>query len=414
VNIAWKDLIVVFRDRGALALLLLAPFALTLAMSAAFGRDGNPGISDIPLLVVNYDSGEFGDLLIEILHSERLSELISPTVTNDEASARLAVDQDKAAAVIIIPANLSQRIMPGGPTADPEPVAGTQPVAVELYLNPTRPISAGVIQAIVIEFLQQVNAGAAGGQVAVSQLVMNGLISPAQAPEIGRAIGETAGRRSTEARLITVSQQANQSGGEANGFDWMGYMAPSMAILFLMFAVMDGGRSILVERDHGTLPRMLTAPVTAAQVLVGKLFGTYLIGLAQMAILIVGSALIFNVRWGSPAGVLLTILSVVAAAAGWGALIAAFARSSGQANAVGTALALVFAIGAGNFIARPALPGWLQTISFVSPNAWGLEAFATLTAGGGVSDLLPYLAGMWLMAAVLFTAAALAFRRQYQ
>jgi ABC-2 type transport system permease protein len=411
VNIAWKDLIVVFRDRGALALLLLAPFALTLAMSAAFGRDGNPGLSDIPLLVVNYDSGEFGDLLIEILNSERLSELISPTVTSDEAAARTAVDQDKAAAVIIIPANLSQRIMPGGPTAG---APATQPAAIELYLNPTRPISAGVIQAIVTEFLHQVNAGAAGGQVAVSQLVMNGLISPEQAPEIGRAIGEAAGRRSTEARLITISRQVDQSGGEANGFDWMGYMAPSMAILFLMFAVMDGGRSILVERDHGTLPRMLTAPVTAAQVLVGKLFGTYLIGLAQMAILIVGSALIFNVRWGSPAGVLLTILSVVAAAAGWGALIAAFARSSGQANAVGTALALVFAIGAGNFIARPALPGWLQTISFISPNAWGLEAFAALTAGGGVSDLLPYLAGMWLMAAVLFTAAAVAFRRQYQ
>jgi ABC-2 type transport system permease protein len=176
---------------------------------------------------------------------------------------------------------------------------------------------------------------------------------------------------------------------------------------------MDGGRSILIERDNGTLPRMLTAPVNAAQVLVGKLFGTYLIGLAQMTILIVASVIIFNVRWGSAAGVVLTIISVVAAAVGWGALIAAFARSSGQANAVGTALSLVFAIGAGNFIARPALPEWLQTVSFISPNAWGLEAFAILNDGGGVNDLLTYLAGMWIMAVVLFSVAAVAFRRQY-
>jgi ABC-2 type transport system permease protein len=407
VNIAWKDLIVISRDSGALALMLLAPFALTLAMSAAFGRDGNPGISDIPVLVVNNDQGEFGDLLVEILQSERLAELISPTIVTDEAAARTAVDRDEAAAVIIIHADLSERIAPTRPLAE------TDPQAIELYLNPARPISAGVVQTIIGQFISQVNAGAVSGQVAVTQLVMNGLISRDQIAEIGQAVGETAGRRSIEARLIIVVGQFE--GEEAsNGFDWMGYMAPSMAILFLMFAVMDGGRSILVERDNGTLSRMLTAPVNAAQVLVGKLFGAYLIGLSQMAILIVGSALIFNVRWGSAAGVALTIVSVVAAAVGWGALIAAFARSPGQANAVGTALALVFAIGAGNFIARPALPGWLQTVSFISPNAWGLEAFAVLTGGGGVNDLLPYLAGMWMMAIVLFAVAGVAFRRQYK
>ena len=31
-------------------------------------------------------------------------------------------------------------------------------------------------------------------------------------------------------------------------------MAPSMAIMFLMFTVTNGGRSILAERDWGTLP----------------------------------------------------------------------------------------------------------------------------------------------------------------
>jgi ABC-2 type transport system permease protein len=407
LNIAWKDLIVTFRDWGGLALMLLAPLGLTLAMSAAFGRDGNPGISDIPVLVVNYDEGEFGDLFVEILQSEGLRELISPTVVTDETAARAAVDRDEAAAVIIIQSHLSERIVPARPLAE------TDPEAIELYLNPTRPISSGVVQAIAGQFIAQVNAGAVGGQVAVTQLVINGLITRDQAAEVGQGVGETAARRSTETRLITVARQFEGEETSGGGFDWMGYMAPSMAILFLMFAVMDGGRSILTERDNGTLPRMLTAPVNAAQVLVGKLFGTYLIGFAQMSILIVASVLIFNVRWGSAAGVVLTIVSVVAAAAGWGALIAAFARSAGQANAVGTALSLVFAIGAGNFIARPALPEWLQTVSFISPNAWGLEAFAILNSGGGVNALLPYLAGMWVMALVLFSVAAVAFRRQY-
>ena len=404
LNIAWKDLIVLFRDPGALALLLLAPFALTLAMSAAFGRDGNPGISDIPVLIVNHDTGQFGELLVEVMASEELAELISPTVVTDETAARAGVDRDEVAAVVIIHAGLSQSIIPD----QAEPDRGV----VELYLNPTRPISGGVVQAIVSQFLQQINTGAAGGQVAVGQLMQNQLITPAEAQTLGPVIGEAAGRQSVEGQLISVSRQFQTENDTANGFDWMGYMAPSMAILFLMFTVVEGGRSILTERDNGTLPRMLTAPLSAAQVLGGKLLGTYLNGLAQVGILIGASVLIFNIRWESALGVVLTIVSVVAAATGWGACIAAFARSSGQANVVGTTLALVFAIGAGNFFARPNLPDWLQLVSFISPNAWGLEAFTSLTAGGGVSDLLPYLAGMWIMAAILFGLATLAFRRQ--
>ncbi len=404
LNIAWKDLIVLFRDPGALALLLLAPFALTLAMSAAFGRDGNPGISDIPVLIVNHDTGKFGELLVEVMASEELAELITTTVAANETAARASVDRDEVAAVVIIHAGLSQSIIPD----QAEPDRGV----VELYLNPTRPISGGVVQAIVSQFLQQINTGAAGGQVAVGQLMQNQLITPAEAQTLGPVIGEAAGRQSVEGQLISVSRQFQTENDTANGFDWMGYMAPSMAILFLMFTVVEGGRSILTERDNGTLPRMLTAPLSAAQVLGGKLLGTYLNGLAQVGILIGASVLIFNIRWESALGVVLTIVSVVAAATGWGACIAAFARSSGQANVVGTTLALVFAIGAGNFFARPNLPDWLQLVSFISPNAWGLEAFTSLTAGAGVSDLLPYLAGMWIMAAILFGLATLAFRRQ--
>lgn len=407
LNIAWKDLVVLFRDPGALALLLLAPFVLTLAMSAAFGRDGSPGISDIPVLIVNHDTGQFGEILVEVMQSEELAELVSPTVVTDETAARASVDRDEVAAVVIIQAGLSESIIPTQLTSEPAPGV------VELYLNPTRPISGGVVQAIVSQFLQQINAGAAGGQVAISQLMMNQLITPAEAQTLGPVIGEAAGRQSVEGQLISVSRQLQTENDAANGFDWMGYMAPSMAILFLMFTVVEGGRSILTERDNGTLPRMLAAPLSAAQVLGGKLLGTYLNGLAQVGILIGGSVLIFNIRWESALGVVLTIVSVVAAATGWGALIAAFARSSGQASAVGTALALIFAIGAGNFIARPNLPDWLQLVSFVSPNAWGLEAFTSLTAGGGVSAVLPYLAGMWLMAVILFGLATLAFRRQY-
>jgi ABC-2 type transport system permease protein len=190
-------------------------------------------------------------------------------------------------------------------------------------------------------------------------------------------------------------------------------MAPSMAILFLMFTVTNGGRSLLAERDWGTLSRLLSTPTTAAQVLAGKIGGIFLVGLAQMAILILASTVLFDLRWGAVLAVAALTLALVIAATSWGALLAAYSRTAGQAATVGTALTLTFGGLAGNFVPRTALPAWLQTAGFITPNAWGLEGFTRLSAGGGLSDVALPVVALLAMAAVLFGASMLAFRRQY-
>jgi ABC-2 type transport system permease protein len=95
-------------------------------------------------------------------------------------------------------------------------------------------------------------------------------------------------------------------------------------------------------------------------------------------------------------------------------LLAAYARTASQANAVGTMLTLAFAALAGNFLPRHFLPGWLRTLSYISPNAWGLEAFGTLAAGGGLADLALPIVALLAMAVVLFGVSLPAFRRQYK
>lgn len=83
----------------------------------------------------------------------------------------------------------------------------------------------------------------------------------------------------------------------------MSYLAPAFAVLFLMYTVTQGGRSILAEREEGTLAPLLRAPVTAPQVLSGKITGIFLSGLAQMGILMLASSLLFDLHWGAPLAV---------------------------------------------------------------------------------------------------------------
>jgi ABC-2 type transport system permease protein len=52
------------------------------------------------------------------------------------------------------------------------------------------------------------------------------------------------------------------------------------------------------------------------------------------------------------------------------------------------------------------LPGWVQTISKVSPNAWGTEGFLRLSRGGSINSVLTPVIALLIMGAVLFAAAA--------
>ena len=158
----------------------------------------------------------------------------------------------------------------------------------------------------------------------------------------------------------------------------------------------------MAEKEGGTLPRMLTSPSSSSQVLGGKVFGIYLNGVAQLAVLFIASV------------VIPTILFVVAAATGWGMLIAAFSKTPAQASILGTAITLIFAIGSGSLFPRQNLPEALQYLSLISPNAWGIEAFNSIRLGATATELLPLWGGMLAMFVILFTISVFIFRRQYQ
>jgi ABC-2 type transport system permease protein len=419
LNIALKDLQIMFRDPSALVWMLAIPIALTLAMAFAFGRltggGSAAGLSDIPVIIVDLDGGQMSQPIVQTFQSKELGNLITVTLSTDEAVARNAVEADKFAAAIIIPAGFTEKIVPQGlQQGDFSALTQREQGVVEVYASPQRPISASIVRSIVNAVLNRMTAAGAAAQTAIMQLLINGYVSPQDLQKIGNEIGMRAGEHASQDTLLKLSVQSIGSSGNSGGFDWMAYMAPSMAVLFLMFTVSLGGRSILAERQWGTLQRLLISPSSTAQVLGGKVSGIFLTGLAQMAILIVFSALAFGVRWGAPVALIVLVVATVFAATGWGAFIAAYAKSPGQAMSIGSMLALLFAGLAGNFVPRQNYPEWLQKLSLVTPNAWALEGLKALGLGGGLAEVLLPVIALMIMGGVLFTIATVLFRRQYR
>lgn len=406
--IGLKDVRLSFRDPLALVLMLLAPFLLTLGLGFVTGSfsGGSSALENMPVVIVNQDEGELGRVLVDVFQSDVLADLLEPTLLTDPVEARRLVDTDETTAAVIIPPGYSESIAPTGAQA----TAG-EIVQIELYVNPSRPTGSGVIQTIVEEFSGRVEIGRIGSEVIINQLLASGRL-PLDPQAANAAAQELSARLATdEASESAVQIQKTRAVNEASQFNVLAYMAPGMALMFLMFTVSYGGRSLLVERARGTLPRLLVSPTQIYQVLAGKVLGIFLTGVLQVMILVLASTLFFGLKWGDPLGVVVLILAAVFGATGWGILLTAVSRTPGQASNLGTALMLTFGILGGSFISLNNLPAWAQLVSKITPNAWGLDGFTTLALGGGLADLSSPLLGLLIMGFVLFGISVLIFNR---
>ena len=412
ILIGIKDVKLAFRDRAALIFMLLAPFLLTLGMGLVTGRfsgSNSSGISDIPVVIVNLDDGEMGQALVDVFNSEDLAELVEPSLGTSPEAARLQVDEDEVAAAIIIPAGFTNSIIPKQEDLDNGVMPET--VKIEMYANPSRPTSAGIIKSILDEFMSRIEEGSISGQTSIVQLLVSGRITPEQAQAAGEDMNQRLQNTSTD-EVLAITLNSSTADGEEVEFDVLAYLAPGMALMFLMYTVSYGGRSILAEKSQGTLPRLLVSPTNTMQILGGKVFGIFLTGVAQMLILIGATSMLFQLKWGDALGVIVLVLVAVFGATGWGMIITALARTPGQVGSIGSAMMLIFGILGGSFISLDQMPPLVQSISRITPNSWALDGFTTLALGGTLSNLSAPITALLTMGGVLFVASVLLFGKK--
>ncbi|HNE02882.1 MAG TPA: ABC transporter permease [Anaerolineales bacterium] len=411
--IGFKDVRLAFRDRAALLLMLAAPFVLTVGLGLVTGRFGGntgSGISDIPVITVNLDQEQLGNALADVFNSAELADLLEPATGSDPEAARQLIDEDKAAAVVIIPEGFTQSIIPQQSDFTAGNTITTDAVKIEVYANPARSTGAGIVKAIVDEFLSRVEEGRISKTTSILQLLTSQKITPQQAIAAGEAA--STGVQDNVPESLAIKINSSTAGGEAVKFDALAYIAPGMALMFLMYTVSYGGRSILAERAQGTLPRLLVSPTSPSQILGGKVFGIFLTGAAQMLILIGASSLLFQLNWGDPIGVILLVLAAVFGATGWGMIITALARTPGQVASIGTAIMLIFGIMGGSFINLEQMPPFVQTFSKITPNAWALDGFTTLALGGTLTDLSAPILALLAMGSILFLVSVALFGKK--
>ena len=411
-TIAWKDTLIRFRDRNALILMLLAPLVLSAIIGSAFGgfiSGSDPVPFDaIPVLVINEDNGGQGDQFLEILTSDDLADLLAVTELEDLEAAREQVQAGEARAAIYIPESFSEAVE-GGAEVD------TAVSQIQFYADPGSTLTSNIVRGVVTQIVNGFNTAAISVDVTVNQLTEAATtLGPAMAglgPALNSELDNQIGPSQTSIRLNAVSVGEEETTNDISPF---AFFAPSMGILFLMFSMVDGTRSILDEQRGGTLDRLVSTPTSHIEILLGKIGGVFLTGALQFIVFVIASSLIFGLSWGSsPLGLALMVLVVVLAFTSLGALIAAFARDANQANIIGSVVTLVFAALGGNFVPAQNFPPFLEQLSKISINRWALDGFSDLTLFGlGLNDVLLEAGVLLGLSVVLIGLALWQFQRR--
>jgi ABC-2 type transport system permease protein len=403
--IAQKDLKLIIRDPIALIVYLLAPFLLTLGMAAISGgfSSGDSGLSNIPLVITNTDRSDLGNALVEVFQSEELDELIAPMLADNFDKARQLVDDDEAVAALLIPEGFSSSML-----YREGALAANDVVQLELYFDGDHTYLVQVIRTIIETFISQLESSQSSIAVVLTKLVNDGLIGYEEIPEITE--GLTSWDESAAESQIGYRLVVNDTEVDSNNVSYLALIAPSLALMFLMYNVTGGGVSFLIERRKFTLQRNLVSPTHGYQIILGKALGIFLRGFAQVLILVLTSALLFGLNWGNWLGVIILIAIATYGALGWGMLLTSFFKTPSQVSSAGTAIGLLFGMLGGGFLPTTRLPDWLNTLARISPNLWGSEGFTILAGGGSLADLGVILLALFIMGTLLLVIASALFR----
>lgn len=421
LSLALKDLRLLVRDKVGLFFTLCFPLMLAVLFGYVFAGAGGGGDrkrEPLNVAVVDQDgSPAAADFARELQGSGDLR--VTPIGSAD--AARDAVRRRRQTAAIVIE--------PGFGDAAARPFWG-DPGRVTIGVDPSRYAEAGMIQGIVMErafrgFQKLMSDPAALGRTLRSGVAAEGTDGSPQPAWVGPMLS------ALETFLATIPPADGAGDGGAGA---MGGWQPVVVETEAIAAVRSGppnsfavsfpqgliwgilacaatfGISLVVERSGGTLTRLRLAPISRRQILAGKALACFTSTCLVAALLLLIAATVFRVQ---PTSTPLLVLAVVCSAAGFVGimmLLSVVGRTEAAAGGIGWGILTVMAMFGGGMVPTFIMPGWMQSVSMLSPVRWAMDALeGSLWRGYAFGDmLLPCgllialgVVGFWLGAALM-------------
>lgn len=368
-----KDLTQIVRDRLSALFLLIMPLAFTFLMGAMFGGSKQADYR-LPVGIVNDDpQGELSTLLIETLGRSNAIKLVT---LNSEDQSRISeqINGGKLAAAMLLPAGYSADLLAG------------KEIRVSITANAMNSGGQTALAALQSAIAQLM------GALQAARLSLNAV--EVQKPVADRDAfmleAVRLGLQKWQTPALSVAVEPVSAASNKGGFSGYVQTSPGMLVQFTIAGLIGAAAVIVQERKNRSLTRLLTAPVSRTQVILGHLLGITVTVLLQELILILAGQFFFKVNYlRTP---LATFVMMLAMALFCGCLGLFFgAISKRDEHAIMYPLIAMFvltAMGGAWFPLEGTSPAF-YAIGHALPTAWVMDGFQNIILRGlGFNSIL--------------------------
>ena len=373
-RVFWKDLLILSRDRGTYISLFVLPIMFSVVLTLALGGVFGGGKGSSPVVIPVTANSAIAKTLAHTIEG-------IPGITwkrESLAKAKSAVQSSRSLGAVII--------------AD-------DGAHVSFYEDPTQLTNAKLV-------FGQMKAYVSAASAAGTNAALRRIISASGSQQLAaQATQVTAG-----SSIAMTSREAAQ-GSKAIQPTAAEQYIPGFTVAFLFFIATTIAQYMFMERERGTLRRLLTSPVRRSSILLGKLLPNVLIGFGQVVVIFAVGKLLFNLQLGDPLALFLVTCAAVAAANGFGLMITALSKTQAQATGLATLLVFTLATVAGCYVPLSFMPAFMQNIALATPQGWAMSAFQSIIIkGADVSVVLPSIGILCGFAVLFFLVGLSRFR----
>jgi ABC-2 type transport system permease protein len=382
-----------YKDRGSFIFGILMPLVFTFVIGMGIsGFNDEEGDPTWRLDVVDRDQTALSETLVESLSAEPILAVQS----QDEETAASNLEAGDSDALLILPSGMSEQL------------TSSAAVELEFRLNIDDQVSAQVVEQAVLAVVNQLGSSVEIAELSVRVADQLGVFAldngPTQEEHFDASLASAQARWEAGAPIAVETQQETRREDMEVQIP-MGFQqtSPGIAVMFAMFGIVNGAATILLEREQGTLRRLLVTPASKAAILGGKLLGVFLFGAFQFTILVLAGQFLFGVDWGrDPAALAIMVLSFSFSITALAMLFASLVRTYAQVDAVSTLVILPLAGLGGAMWPIEIVPDFMQRAALWLPTGWAMRGFHDIiTRGLGFQDVLQE-AGVLLAFGVVF------------
>jgi ABC-2 type transport system permease protein len=411
---AYKELLLLSRDIGGLAILFVMPLVLvvtiTLIQDSTF-RSIND--NKIPILWVDYDKGEVSKNIYDGLADSKSFNIIGK---ESDIEAKELVFKGEYQLAIVIPANLSSEL-------EKKVNLNVEGLLSKFGLEEETPQS----QKADLEKKEVILYFDPATQMAFKNSIKNGIdkmIFKIETQTIYKAFQSQITDDETEAIFDTESfitfKEITPSIGENEIIpNSVQHNVPAWTLFAIFFIIVPLSINMVKEKSQGTFVRLRSNPVSYLTVLGGKTMIYLAVCLIQFGLML-GIGVYLFPSLGLPSLAVtgkIPLLFLVAlfaglAAIGLGLLLGTVARTQEQSAPFGATFVVILAALGGVWVPVFIMPKFMQTLSNLSPMNWGLNAFYDVfLRDAGLLDLIPELTLLFLFF-VITTAISIVYNER--